>query len=344
MEKGILLRLINRANPRRNNVIIVVSNFILAIVIIGLNIYIRSFNTIRINMVDGKQAIEVIDLYADYYEIISFISLAILLCSLFISIYVLTKENKRIYKRLNFLVGLFDEVGLSKIESDNKILTDYDMQVIEAWNRSVAEIDYLNELREKYFKNMVHDLKSPIQVLSMNIEMMKLAAPDDEFVIATEEELKILEESVRNYLLIEKITFFEKVEKENINIDEYFKHIINRYSKLNYKININHSSKIEEIYTDRTMFNRIVENLIDNGIKYGADLKINIIIDNETIVFTNKLEQQKEILDIFSKSRQYSVMGNGLGVEIINTYIKLLGWKIDSKTIGNEFVVTIKYN
>lgn len=322
---------------------IVVWNFLLAAFIFGLNIYIRSLTTIEVSVVDSSPIVEVISTYADQYEIITVVSMIILIVSLTISIYVLISENKKIFTRLNFLVGLFDQVGLSKIESDNEILTDYDMQVIDAWNRSVDEIDYLNELRENYFKNMVHDIKSPIQILSMNIEMLKLSNADNDFVLAIEEELKILEKSVTNYLMVEKITFFEKVENINLNIDQYFEKIKDRYGRLNYKIEVQRDPKIENIYTDKTMFSRIVENLIDNGIKYGVGKKIHILIEKNQIVFTNELNVETEIPDIFSRKRHYSLMGNGLGVEIINTYIRLLGWSIQSKTIEKKFIVTIEY-
>lgn len=346
VEKDILLRLNNKLNSKHLSIIIVVLNFILAVIIFGVNIYIRSLTTIQVNIVNDKQVVEVVSSYADYYEIITIISSIILIFSLTTSLYIIISDHKKISKRLSVLVGLFDQVGLSKIESDNKVLTDNEMQVIDAWNRSVEEIDYLNELREKYFKNMVHDIKTPIQILSMNIEMLKLShhnPDDDEFVLAIDDELKILEKSVTNFLMIEKITFFEKVESADLNIDNYFQKIIDRYARLDCRIVVKHNPEIESIYTDEAMFSRIVENLIDNAIKYGIGKKITIVIEADSIVFTNDLKDDVDIADIFGRERHYSLMGNGLGVEIINTYIKLLGWSITSQTSNKQFIATIKY-
>lgn len=292
-------------------------------------------------MVGGSQVITVTETYAEYFAILSKLSFSIFLVSLIISMVILYRENKNISTRLDVLVNEFNDAGMSSIECENPILTEYDLQIINAWNRSVNEIEQLNELREKYFKNMVHDLKTPIQILAMNIEMLKLKYESNEYAEAIENELSILERSVTNYLMIEKITFFQNICRSEININTYFDNIKMRYAQLNFSVEIFNYHQNNYINTDKAMLNRIIENLVDNAIKYGAKQMMSIVISPTTIELINSVGPDVQLGNIFKEGRKYSIMGNGLGVEIIKTYITLLEWEINAEQTGNDFIVTI---
>lgn len=333
----------NHVKVKRNGFRILLINTILIIIVITFNIVIRNKTTISVDLDEGTQIVSAIKTYGDYFELISNVSIAILGISLIVSMFILYKENKHVSKRLEVLVNKFDQVGLSKVEVNNPILTEYDKQILNAWNRSVNEIDYLNELREKYFKNMVHDLKTPIQILTMNIEMIKFDYPENKYVLAVEEELKQLEKSVTNYLMIEKITFFESVNNVEVNIDAYFHNIIYRYKLLDCNISFYNYSGHSVLSLDQSMVNRIFENIVDNAIKYGIGRDVLIVITENTFEIINTVAENEEIGDIFSQERTYSLLGNGLGVEIINTYIRLLNWSIESYKVKDKFIVSIVY-
>lgn len=320
---------------------VAILNFAIVFLTIAINLYIKSINVVNVELANGSQTISYVEKYADYYDVINYITFAILLLCVIITVVSIIIDNRKIIKRFNYLVSLFENVGLSKIRPDKSKLTEYDMQVVDAWNSSIEEISQLNELREKYFKNMVHDLKTPVQLLKMNVEMLEFDQGDNEYLTALSDELKNLEKNINNYLLVEKITFFEKVQKEQFLISDYFSYQIKRYKKLEFDVIIN--TNVSAINADRKMFGRIVENIIDNAMKYGSEKKIYIDIDAEKMTFTNKVDTTN-LGNIFVQKRNYSVSGNGLGIEIINTYIRLLGWKVSSEQIDNQFIVTIDLN
>lgn len=326
-----------------HNLKIVIINLIITTVVVILNIYIRAEKQIVVKIEDQARYLSVVNTYGDYIKIISYISVIALIVCIIVSVYMLMSYNKALADRHNTLVGYFEQVGLSKIDVHDPILTDYDLQVIDSWNESVKKIDCLNELREKYFKNMVHDLKTPIQILKMNIRMLSIDLPDNEYAEAIKEELEILEKSVTNYLILEKITFFEKVNLQSLEFDKYFNHIKERYNNMDFEINTFEINNTKLILTDETMFTRIVENLIENAIKYSSEKSIDIYLENETLIFVNKVDSKENIGNIFTGARKYSRMGNGLGVEIINTYIKQLNWSISSSHEKNEFQVFITF-
>lgn len=326
-----------------HNLKIFVINLIIVTVIVILNIFIRVDKQIVVRVEDQTRYLSVVNTYGEYIEVISYISIVVLVICLIVSVYMLMTYNKSLTKRHNALVGYFEQVGLSKIDVDNPILTDYDLQVIDSWNESVEEIDYLNELREKYFKNMVHDLKTPIQILKMNLRMLSIDLPNNEYAEAIKEELEILEKSVTNYLILEKITFFEKVNLQPLNFENYFDHIKERYNSMDFQINTYQVADINCILTDEIMFTRVVENLIENAIKYSKEKYIDIYLNDNSLVLVNKVDHDVNIGNIFTGDRKYSMMGNGLGVEIINTYIKQLNWSISSSHENDEFQVVIGF-
>lgn len=328
---------------KKKNIYLVTLNFAIIIILILFNVYLRAQTIIVIDDTNGSSVVRVIKRYADYIDELTIISITILVTCMAVTITILIIDNLNVSKRLDFLVKQFDDVGLSKINVNNEILSDYDLQVINAWNRSVSEVDYLNELREKYFKNMIHDLKTPIQLLSINTKMLKMEYGDDEYLEALEEELITLEQSVINFLMIEKITYFEKVKKTQINIIDYFERIKQRYMHMQYRVNFENPHQLKWILADEDMLNRIVENIVENAIKYGSDKQIKIEIYRDKIVFINKVAENLELGNIFEKERTYSIMGNGLGTDIINTYVKLLGWSVSSESSDDEFRVIVNY-
>ncbi len=316
-------------------------NFIVVFMVIAINICIKSINVVNVEVVNGSQTVTYVKKYSEYFTLINYLTMIVLFLCVIITVIIIIVDNRKVVKRFDYLVGLFDNVGLTKINPDNSKLTEYDMQVINAWNCSIEEISQLNELREKYFKNMVHDLKTPVQLLKMNLEMLELEQADNEYVVALFEELDSLEKNINNYLLVEKITFFEKVNKERFSIENYLVHQVERYKKLEFDVIV--KTDIEYIITDVKMFGRIIENVIDNAVKYGCENCVYIEINQNQMIFKNRVCDDN-LGNIFSKQRQYSISGNGLGVEIINTYISLLGWKISSEQVDDIFVVTIEIN
>lgn len=329
---------------RKKNLIILAVNLTLILLVIIVNIYIRSQTIISIDNVSGTSVMQITKKYIEQFHLLTTISLLLLIGCMLISMLILVAENLLINKRLNVLVNQFAGIGLAKMDDNNPVLTDYDKTIIKVWNQSVNEVDELNQKRESYFKNMMHDLKIPLQLMSMNIEMLKEDIEDNEYVEALEEEMFLLNNEVINFLMIEKIAYFEKAHKKEVNIKRYFDYIKKRYLPLGYTIEVFEHQLKSSIYTDEGMLNRIVENIIENAIKHGNSEIIVINIYEQKIEFINNVKSKEKIEDVYKRERFFSITGNGLGVEIINTYIRLLEWKISSNHEQDKFKVTIEFS
>lgn len=311
-------------------------------VIILLNAFIRSITVVHVYVEDGVQTISMVNKYYNYFQLLTVISLLIILVCFLGSIVILSYQKNKVSQKYAYLVKLFDDIGISKIEINNTLLTEYDMGIINAWNNSIDEIEKMHQSRERYFKNMVHDFKTPIHLLKSNVQMYNLEYEPNEYVDSIAIETVNLEKTVTNYLIIEKISFFEKVNKEYINPIKFFDPFVQRFSKLDLQIEVT-LIKATYIYSDRKMLSKIVENICENAMKYRSHGSLTIIISDTDIKFINFIDEQKEVGNIFANQRKYSRSGNGLGTEIISTYANLLEVKVSSKQVDNKFVVTIEY-
>lgn len=318
-----------------------VANFVWVIFLIIINVGIRSITIVQVQVLDGSQILSYVPKYSQYFRVLNWITVCLLFAALIISLVMISHDKKKIVKAHNDLINLFDNIGLNPITTNIKNFNSADQSVIKAWNNSVLEISNLNMLREKYFKNMVHDLKSPVQLLKMNIDLFKLDDDDNHYVNAIEEELQYLEKNINNYLLVEKITYFEKVKLEQLELSSFLSQQVFRFKKLDFVIN--YQLYVEVIETDVMMFERIVENIIDNAIKYGMNSELNITVEKKYILFENPICASSQLGNIFEAERAYTNTGNSLGVDIIKTYIKLLEWKICSQQKGDIFQIKIEY-
>lgn len=315
--------------------------FVITIIIV-VNVLIRSVTIVHVYVEDGVQTISMVNKYYNYFQVMTVVSLVIVLVCFLGSIVILSYQKNQVSKKYNYLVNQFENIGLSKIEVTNSLLTDYDMGIITAWNNSVDEIEKMHLSRERYFKNMVHDLKTPIQLLKSNIQMYNLEHEPNQYVDSIAIETVNLEKTVMNYLLIEKIAFFEKVNKEYINPIKFFDPFIRRFDKLDLQIEIT-LIRATYIYSDRKMLTKIVDNLCENAMKYRSSGPLTVVVTDKTITFSNKVDPEKKLGNIFVNERSYSNTGNGLGSEIISTYVGLLEWKVSSKQVDQHFIVTINY-
>ena len=122
-----------------------------------------------------------------------------------------------------------------------------------------------------------------------------------------------------------------------INIDDIILAAIEKHkllrSDIEYVINLNNEQHVNEFRGTKEMWASIVDNVLGNFIRY-ADKKIQIIVDNKTIIFENDGEKIKE--DMIEKIFLPYVKGNkgqsGLGLSIV---------KITAKNIdkGVRFII-----
>lgn len=152
--------------------------------------------------------------------------------------------------------------------------------VIHAFNLMQKRIQRYMHDREKLFRSISHDLKTPITRLRLRAELI-----DDELQTAKiNKDLDELEIMVKGALQTVKDTdIHENVTQ--INVLQMLNNIIEVYNVSRSQVKIYCSEKIT--YSCKPLaFKRCLTNLIDNGVKYGKNVTIYIQSSDSTLDIT----------------------------------------------------------
>ena len=160
--------------------------------------------------------------------------------------------------------------------------------------------------------------------------------------------------------LIQELLFYCKMEsgyipikKEYIDLKETIKNILKRYAidfKLN-NINLKTSLDKIEIYSDKKLLDRCLNNLIINSLAYvNVEKNIEIILNKNEIIIKNSSEILKddnleEYFKPFSKKNDKKVRkygGTGLGLSVVSEILKNLNLEYNFYYEFNEKVVIFK--
>lgn len=220
--------------------------------------------------------------------------------------------------------------------------------------------------RKEFIATISHELKTPITIISGQLEGMIYNVgkyKDRETYLKKSydctQELKVL---VDEMMQISKSELLEKdLKLEVINLSELLFESVNRQSYLIEEKNLKLIYKVENnliIKADKERIIKVLNNLINNGIKYSPENE-KIIVKaykskaSKTVVLeienTGVTIEQKYLNEVFNpffrveKSRNRKTGGSGLGLYIVSKILKShnIYYKIESKK--NSVLFTIYF-
>ena len=223
--------------------------------------------------------------------------------------------------------------------------------LIRLKEQSQLQIDFVN--------NASHELKTPIFVIKGYVDMLNDWGKDDKEVL--DEGLIVLKKEIQNMQeLTEKLLFLAKsknliVEKNNINLDNVLKEVIDNLSFAYPKQKINYISSEIFIDSDIALLKLLFKNLIENAIKYGKDNPINIELKKEKKVKLIIQDfgvgiSEKALPHIFERfyredeARNREIKSYGLGLSIVKEIISLLDIDIQVESqLGKGTKITLLF-
>ena len=269
-----------------------------------------------------------------FYTIFVFVSLLVVITILYINTLKKLLPLKELKdKVINFGDEKFD-FDLSNSSSKDEVTL-----LANEFKKSAQKLKNIKESRNIFIRNIMHELKTPItkgkfllqlEKSDENIEKLKMVFNRLESLI---NEFATIEELISQNRVLEKKSYFLEDLLDNakdiLMIDDNC--VKNSYE--NIKLNVNFK-----------LFSIAIKNLIDNAIKYSNDKKVEVLTQNEDILFVNsgkKLEGdfEKYLEPFYSKSSNESF---GLGLYIVFNILKANGYNLLYKYEDGKNIFIIK--
>ena len=194
-------------------------------------------------------------------------------------------------------------------------------EVADAFYTAVMQIKKLNESRQLFLRNIMHELKTPITKGRITAEMI----PEDKYQKRLISVFEKLEELINEFAAVEEATSGKKLNIVDVYlISELIDEAINlaMVDRKNIKI---YGDKELELKVNFKLFSIAIKNIIDNGIKYSTDKFIEIYIKENSLEFHTKGENLEQDLSFyiepFSKGSN-AKQSFGLGLYIVDNIIK----------------------
>ena len=269
-----------------------------------------------------------------FYTIFVFVSLLVVITILYINTLKKLLPLKELKdKVINFGDEKFD------FELSNSSSKDEVTLLANEFKKSAQKLKNIKESRNIFIRNIMHELKTPItkgkfllqlEKSDENIEKLKMVFNRLESLI---NEFATIEELISQNRVLEKKSYFLEDLLDNakdiLMIDDNC--VKNSYE--NIKLNVNFK-----------LFSIAIKNLIDNAIKYSNDKKVEVLTQNEDILFVNsgkKLEGdfEKYLEPFYSKSSNESF---GLGLYIVFNILKANGYNLLYKYEDGKNIFIVK--
>lgn len=269
---------------------------------------------------------------------------------------------------INSIPNFSEETG--KLVRVYLTVSDITLQKRAAFEKEEAleQSRKLNELKSHFISMISHEFRTPLSILYSSIEILrdlsekitdeqrrdlfiKIEGAIDSFVELLNDVITLNKADVGKY----------KVSVEKIDIVALIKRIareehINNFPISNIKYHIKTSDTV--VQSDKKLIKHIVSNLLSNALKYTPSEKnVHITVFSDPESFTIEIrdegvgipdDEQPYIFDPFMRARNVEhINGNGLGLAIVNRFIKLLQGSITfSSTIneGSTFTISLPTN
>ena len=209
-----------------------------------------------------------------------------------------------------------------------------------------------DERLQKSVKETIHELNIPVSTINMNIQLLEKNIDDEKSL----KRLKRIKQASNNLLkLYETMEYnikkeIDKIDSQEFYLDDIVNASIDKFDDIKKNTKIDSQVPKIKLYTDLNGFEKTIDNLISNALKYNSLENPEVIISytESTLSIYNKGEKidTKNLFIIFEKYFQEdsSKNGFGLGLSMVKEFCdkNKIVIKIDALDEGNRFSLDLK--
>ena len=240
--------------------------------------------------------------------------------------------------------------------------------------RDITEQQRIEQDRKQFVSNVSHELRTPLTSVRSYIEALSDGAWKDpklapKFLKVTQDETDRMIRMINDLLTLSRMdSGTQKMEVELVNINELFNYVLNRFDMILKKED--HPEKtytIKRYFTKRDLwveldtdrFTQVLDNLMNNAIKYSPDGGVITcrLYETRNKVILSVSDQglgipRKDIPHIFDrfyrvdKARSRQQGGSGLGLAISKETVEALHGQIWAESVegkGSTFYIALPY-
>jgi len=213
--------------------------------------------------------------------------------------------------------------------------------------------------RSEFLGNIAHEMRTPIFAIQLSLETLHDGAVNDssvnmDFLSRALNNTHRLNETVDDLISISKLEDGMKLSKRYFGINEFLRGVIEQLKYLtdNKKIIINFNSDVSDktqVLADADKIKQVMENLIDNAVKYTSEegiININVTSEDKDVLISVEDNgsgiPQEDLPRIFErfyrveKDRSREKGGSGLGLSIVKHILELHSSQIKVESEVNK--------
>ncbi|MCH7412035.1 PAS domain S-box protein [Belliella sp. R4-6] len=242
--------------------------------------------------------------------------------------------------------------------------------VLTELKESLSREQELNQLKSRFISMTSHEFRTPLATIMSSTEILEILLSDlkeDHLESKTKVHLERINNQIQRLTrVIADLLVLEKnaqdkivISKEQVSINHFLRNTVDHYfpdSIKKIKLNLPNEDRI--INLDPSILSHVINNLIDNAIKYSFNAsrnpEISLNLSEKTYQIIVKdyglgipIDDQKYIFGSFFRAKNVNtIKGTGLGLNIVKEFIEKLGGDIHFESVENEgakFIITLPY-
>ncbi|KGI56009.1 ArsS family sensor histidine kinase [Campylobacter sp. MIT 97-5078] len=237
-----------------------------------------------------------------------------------------------VIKKLRPLTSLkkqIDKFAQNKLDEIKDVSSGNDeiSQVAQAFFQAITQIQKMNQSRQFFIRNIMHELKTPITKGLITLEMLE----DNKYKERLRGIFDRLEILINEFAAIEQITsgaaFINRKKYNILDILDEAKEIAMNDDK---KIRI-HLEQSFFVNVDFKLFTTAIKNMIDNGVKHSSNEFIELEICKQYLCFKNQGKALEKPLEYYTQAFTQGAKQKdsfGLGLYIVDTILKSHNMKL----------------
>ena len=259
---------------------------------------------------------------------------------------------------------------IADLRTEHERLVNTEHQLLN-WNitlqqevaKRTNDLEKINEQRTNTFVNLAHETKTPLTLITNYLDEYLQKNEESEELLVVKKSIDKLTSDIVNFFDVEKFNKGLIVYNHNLiaDVSSIVKEAIELFEPYANKKKVKLSASIENnilVQADPSAINRVVNNLIENAIKFSdeaAPISIKLYKDDTLLNFVVQdvgvgipAEFQKKIFEPYFQitSKKANGQGMGLGLPIVKKIIDELNGTIAVKSKGKlekgtEFTVTL---